>query len=459
MTTACCDVARFDDVKRGIAEHMMHKSDGGAIALLTSTREVDAMWNDRLNKAFTRAFFTPNEDGTMPTLGDVNKISKQSFGTSENKNKMMFAFLGDPAMRINYPLNRIVMTKVNGTTIASGETSVSVSPMQYINVEAQVMNADGTAVDKTFNGVAYITLFDAERFFKTTNGVIYTQPYDIYYPRTQIAQVDATITNGMLKASILVPHDLPSEGNLQLSIYSHNPANDLMVNGVFSNLVPAPFNAGIAETDTQSPVITEMFFDNADEFAETATIATDGMIHITATDETALSMSSSITGEMKLVLDGGAKSYYLVKNFATISDNGKRVTLSMPVTGLNPGRHTLTFSVMDVAGNSSSKTIDFIVEQPTNVVLAVDEIAATDKATFVIAKNNLSELPELTIKVTDVAGNIVWQKTTSSFPCEWNLTGTNGRRVANGVYRYWATYDDDVYYGGTPKSDLVIVAP
>jgi hypothetical protein len=40
MSTACCDVAHYDNDTRGIAELMFHKRDGGAIALLTSSRMV-----------------------------------------------------------------------------------------------------------------------------------------------------------------------------------------------------------------------------------------------------------------------------------------------------------------------------------------------------------------------------------------------------------------------------------
>lgn len=459
MTTACCDVARFDDQTRGIAEYMMHKPDGGAIALLTSSREVDALKNDQLNRAFTNAFFTLNDDGTMPTLGYVNMKAKQSFGTVENRNKMMFVFLGDPAMKVNYPLNRMKVTKINGTNIDGENSTAQVSPMQYLTVEAQVMNEDGSEVDNSFNGDAYVTLYDSERFYTTTTAPHYSIPVDICYPRTQLAQIDAKVVNGVVTAQILVPRDLEGNGNLHLSLYAHKTGNDFMVNGVFDNLAVGPYDETAAVSDTQAPVITSMFFDNADEFLETATTTSNGVLHINAIDETALSVTSSITGEMKLILDGGSESYYLVKNFVSISDGGKSLDITMPFTGLTPGRHNLTYTVMDVAGNSATKSIDFVVEQPTNVVLAVDELPATQQATFYVAKNTLSDLPELTVKVTDVLGNIVWQTTTTSFPCVWDLNGLNGDRVPNGVYRFWATYDDDTYYGGTPKTDLVIVAP
>ena len=57
MTLACCDVGRFDSSTRGITEHMVHKRDGGAIAVLTASRQVYADSNDALNRAFISALF------------------------------------------------------------------------------------------------------------------------------------------------------------------------------------------------------------------------------------------------------------------------------------------------------------------------------------------------------------------------------------------------------------------
>ena len=458
MTAACCEAARFDASSRSIAERMAIKKDGGAIAVMSTTRATLGNQNHITNLAFVRTMFTPNNNGTMPMLGDIVRMSKNNVNNLGGaRNKMFFVLLGDPAIRVNYPLPRFKVTKVNGIDVSDGQAATT-SPMQRVQVEAQVMNAAGTAVDNSFNGKAYVTLFDSERLYMNTKGRG-TIPYDITFPRTQLAQVDATVTNGLLKTSILVPRDLQAQGDLRISVYAHKTGSELMVNGEYCNLAVEAYDASTAVTDNQAPVIKAMYFDDKDEFAEQPAAVAGSMLHIEVTDETALSMTQSLSGKMRLVLDGGAQSYYLVDNFATISNGGKQMDVTMPVNDIDVGRHTLAFTVMDVAGNSTTKTIDFIVEQPTNVIIKADERVATNEATFVVEKNTLPELPELTIRVTDVTGNIVWQKTATSMPCKWDLKGLNGTRVPNGVYRYWATYDDENYYGGTPKADLVVVAP
>ena len=103
FSTACCDVAHYDSDTRGIAERMFHKRDGGAIALLTSSRMVYSSPNDRLNRLFINALFSYDSKGVMPTLGEAYRDCKLGI-TSTDLNKMSFFLLGDPAMKVNYPI-------------------------------------------------------------------------------------------------------------------------------------------------------------------------------------------------------------------------------------------------------------------------------------------------------------------------------------------------------------------
>jgi len=83
FSTACCDVAHYDNDTRGIAELMFHKRDGGAIAMLTSSRMVYASGNDKLNQNFINALFSYDSKGVMPTLGEAYKESKLGFTQQE----------------------------------------------------------------------------------------------------------------------------------------------------------------------------------------------------------------------------------------------------------------------------------------------------------------------------------------------------------------------------------------
>ena len=132
----------------------------------------------------------------------------------------------------------------------------------------------------------------------------------------------------------------------------------------------------------------------------------------------------------------------------------------MPVTGMSDGLHRLTFTVFDVAGNTTSRTINFMVGQDNGAKLSTPDIMATKGEPVTIGfSSNLGSMPQVDVKVTDTAGRLVWSTTTSSFPITWNQRSNSGQAVANGHYRLFGTYNDGTNFGGTPIEDIIIVDP
>ena len=71
----------------------------------------------------------------------------------------------------------------------------------------------------------------------------------------------------------------------------------------------------------------------------------------------------------------------------------------------------------------------------------------------------LRSTPEVTVKVTDNNGRLVWSDTTTSFPLTWDLKDNAGNAVPAGAYRYFATFNDGSIYGGTAPQRLIVLAP
>lgn len=459
MTTACCNVARYDSNSKGVAEVMFHKPNGGVIALLTPARDVYAKYNDLLNRAFVTALFSTDNQGNMPTLGEAYKQSKLSFGQVANYNKMSFFLMGDPAIKINYPRPLVTISKVNGVT---PNEEITISPMQQVTVEAQVMSKNGE-IDRTFNGDATLTLYGSSSVFTS-----YTKPLesgvnetrDIKLERPMLAQVDGTVYNGYFTATFIVPRYAVDEGNLQLSVYAHKTGTTEMVNGVNNNLKLAEYDETTALTDNQAPVVEAMFINDETSFANNSTVSSDAMLYITATDDMGICMQKDTPGlSMRLNLDGNKAVYYTVKDYAVSTNQGRKIDIAFPLNGLAYGHHTLTFTVFDVAGNSSSRSIDFIVGQSSDIVLDLDEVPASTQATFNLASNSLSVIPQVDIKVTDAQGNLVWSTTTSQFPVVWDLKAADGSRVPAGLYKFFGTYRSGNYYGGTDIKNMIVINP
>ena len=89
--TATCGLARFDDPEVDSAGEMMVRNpNGGAIAMLTTTRVVFSGSNQQLNRAFMRIAL--QDTGATPLrLGDIVKVTKNDPQVSNSSNKRNFS--------------------------------------------------------------------------------------------------------------------------------------------------------------------------------------------------------------------------------------------------------------------------------------------------------------------------------------------------------------------------------
>ncbi|MBE6316135.1 MAG: type IX secretion system sortase PorU [Bacteroidales bacterium] len=463
FSTACCDVAHYDNDTRGIAELMFHKRDGGAIALLTSSRMVFSSQNDRLNQYFINALFSYDRKGVMPTLGEAYRDSKLGF-TSANVNKMSFFLLGDPAMKVNYPISRFNITSVNGTGMTGSQTA-QITPLSRFEIKAQVVDEEGN-IDTGFNGDATVSLYDKEKVF-TTLSFFGSGDRDIYVDRPKLAEITGHVTNGMFTGTMIAPRVTLEHLNdtlmMLIRVYAHKTGSDYMVNGFTKQVMMMPFNESTAINDNEAPVITAMYMNDAATFADGSVVAPNSVLYISASDNEGISMqSNSVANTMKLQLDGGKQSYEDVVCYATADDGGKVVKIEFPVSNLTVGLHTLTYTVSDMLGNQASRTISFVVGQGSAADLVADKMPAildSDNMISIDVKTELSVLPEMTVRITDALGRLVWMTNAGSFPVTWDMKDMNGNKVPAGLYRYFGTYNDGVNYGGTSIKNLVILEP
>ena len=458
MSTACCDVAHFDNDSRGIAEVMFHKRDGGAIALLASSRMVYATHNDALNTYFINALFSYDANGVMPTLGEAYKQCKLGFTTS-NTNKMSFFLLGDPAIKINYPISRFKLIEINGADMTDPTDQPMLRPLRKFEVTAHVVDAEGN-LDTSFNGDATMTLYDKEVQFTTIsyNG----QSQKIYFNRDKLGEVDGRVVNGVFNGTMIVPQE-PKASNetVMLRVYAHKDNSDYMVNGFTKDIKMLPYDANMAIKDTEAPVITNMYINDEASFINGSMVGSSSMLYITASDDQGIClMENTVDDAMSLLLDGGKTSYNDVSSFVTGSDGGKTINIEFPLNSLSEGLHTLTFTVFDLLGNRSERTITFMVGQVGDVTLTADKLPAylNEEVNFDL-HSELANNPEVIVRVTDATGKLMWMTTTTNFPVAWDMRDMNGNKVPAGLYRYFGTYNDGINYGGTSINKFIVLDP
>ena len=452
ITTACCDVARYDGNTRGLLEIMFHKPKGGAIAMVTTTRSAYASGNDALNQAFIRNMFGNTSTGQMPTIGEVYMRTKQSFGHITSYNKMMFVLIGDPAIKVNYPKPYFKINKINGYTI--GTNSISTGELRQITIEAAVYTPDGSQIDTSFNGDATLAIYDYEKKELTENG------RDIFFPRNLLTQVEGRVENGIFVCNTIMPRYFQNPGSAGLvSVYAHRDNSDEMVNGNTDRIMLQAYSETNPNTihDVTPPVISDIYIDDQSEFAATNNVQFKSTLHISATDDYGFNNQTITIGNgLDLKIDGGKKYGTELRSFVTLRDQGKTLDLDYPIELLE-GHHTLQFTTHDIAGNRASRVFDFYVGGQ-QVALSVEQEPASEVATFNLTAPEGSN-PEVKIMVFNSTGQYVWYTTTSSFPFDWDLKNSRGKRLPAGVYKYYGKYTSGNSFGGTNTGTLIIADP
>ena len=462
LSTSCCDVARFDGDRRGIAEVMYHQRYGGAIALLTTSRLVFASNNDDMNTFFIKSLFSNATKGHMPTLGEAYKESKLCFESPET-NKLSFFLLGDPAIKVNYPISRFNITKVNNTNMTYSDAIAQISPLMKFDIEAQVLDDQGN-LDSSFNGDATVTLYDKQSLFTemsfTVHGVKVDR--DIYTDRAKLAEISGRVVNGVFTGQMIAPREpKASNESVLLRVYAHQDNSTIMVNGFTKNIMMLPYDESLAISDNTAPVISSMFINDEATFANGAIIAPESILYISASDDQGISLqANSVDKDMTLLLDG-KESYGDVNCYVTAGEDGKLVNIEYPLANLTEGQHTLTFIVYDMLGNSATHTITFIVGQNSASNIVADKLPAyvNGEVNFDVEDSKLHGNTNYILRVTDASGKLVWMTTTDNLPVTWDMKDMNGNSVPAGLYRYFGTYNDGINYGGTPINKLIVLDP
>lgn len=159
--TATCDFTRFDDIQTSAGEQAFLNTKGGAIALLTTSRVVYASQNSTLNQAFLRHIFSRPE-GKRLRLGDIMRLSKCDESLANDRNKLNFSLIGDPALTLAYPDYQVQVDEFAGVNVAE-ETSVypQVKAGSKITVKGRILTPEGVLAED-FTGTVHPTVLDSK---------------------------------------------------------------------------------------------------------------------------------------------------------------------------------------------------------------------------------------------------------------------------------------------------------
>ncbi len=425
---AGCSLTNFDRGQRGMGEKIVVESPNGAIASLCASRDTWSGQNQMLirqlytcmHRSYTRnnenkVVYSPLEN-TL-TLGEVYANTKS---ISTYPNDQAYHLVGDPAIKVPALVRTASMSE-------APEKVIPVSG-QRVRLKGRVTDAQGNA-DARFDGKALARLIRPEIELVSADIVEKQDSLQSFkYRDTQAAQATGVITAGEFDFDLDIPASLSD--CIGQTAYIYLSGLDRETRNGMGYVIPVkvedPALSGVEPVeDTLPPVIESFVFDAA---ARTlcVTVADD-----TALDMSAGTMTAGAPG-FKLLVDG---KFDRDASYSTLSsENGsRRYTRTMPVGNLSYGSHTARVEVRDAAGNTAAGHIDFTYSPSANtfVLMTTDE-AAADKAEFFF-EGNAPATGRLVIEST--SGIEVFTADITSTGFSWDLTGSDGRKVAPGRYK------------------------
>ena len=447
MVTSTCEFSRFDDPDRTSAgEYCFLNENGGAIGLITTVRVAYSTSNLTLNTAFYNHALSPMPNGKMPHLGDLYRLTKTDIGFSPYY--LNFVILGDPALKLSYPENKIYTSTINSHSLIS-TSSDTLKALSKITISGFIGDKYGNKMTG-FNGVVYPTVFDKETIVTTLGNDPASHPTQFILQKNIIYNGKSEVINGDFHFSFLVPKDISyNYGKGKISYYAHNGIND--ATGYYDKIIIGGTDAN-AVSDNQGPTIN--LFMNNEKFVPGGLTNETPKIHAIIYDSSGINtIGTGIGHDIIAILDQNSNKQIVLNDYYTSDLNTyQKGKINYPLNELPEGNHQLSLKVWDVQNNSSTVLTDFVVAKQAE--LALTHVLNypnpfTTKTKFFIEHNQCCINLKVMIQVYTITGKVVKSinKVISSDGfrsdgIEWDGKDEYGDKLARGVYIYKVSVTD-----------------
>ena len=452
--TATCKFSYFDDPERVSAgEYVLLNPNGGAIALLSTTRLVYSSPNYTLNNKFINVLFEKNQD-EYPRLGDVFKQTKVLSGSGTNNRN--FTLLGDPALRLAYPEINVVTSLVDDT----------IKALQEVFIEGYIEDSFGQKVSN-FNGVVFVTVFDKE-IIRNTLGQQSCEPMPYRDQNSIIYKGSATVANGNFTLSFIVPKDIAyNYDNGKISYYAlTNDDSPIDANGSFSDFIIG----GTAENIIYDYDPAEIsLYMNTRSFTDGGITNRNPLLLADIFDQSGINtVGNGIGHDIIAYIDGDRSNPYVLNEYYKSNiDNYKQGVIEFPFEDLEIGEHTLTLKVWDIFNNSSEASINFTV---TDSEFYIENFTSypnpfSNQTNFYFQHNKSNHNLNVSLNIYSIDGVLI-EQISNTFndpgyqigPIVWRARDKYGEKLSSGIYiaQLNISSSDGEF---TTKSNRVILLP
>ena len=439
--TITCEFTRLDDPKRVSAgEQLLLNHRGGAIALLSTTRVVDAGGAISLNQSVFENVF--KRDNNLPrTLGEITMRAKNGLGG--NDTRLKFSLIGDPAVRLAIPLYDMQVNTVNGKNIALGDLD-TLKALSKVSITGQVNDFSNQKID-SFNGVVSVSVFDKPTESETLVNDGIGSPIKFALQNSLIYKGKVEVKDGDFSFEFIVPKDISFQyGNGKISLYADNSEIDAA--GAYDTILVGGFNENPV-ADDEGPQV-RLYIDD-ESFVRGGITDENPELYAVISDSSGINtVGNKIGHNLKAVLDNDESQAFIVNEYYEADLNSYQSgKVRYPFYDIEEGSHTLSLEVFDVHNNFSVAETDFIVANSEE--LALEKVLNypnpfTTNTDFQFEHNRSDHPLEVQVQIFTVSGKlvktinqlVVSQGNRVSSQVSWNGLDDYGDKIGKGVYVY-----------------------
>ena len=469
IVTVTCEFTRFDNPFRPTAgEYTYWNPTGGAISLITTTRQIGVTTGQQINEGFSSFLYGygPNSSDET-TIAEALRRAKNAY----NSQTLMVFYVGDPALKLAIPKPKIVLTKVNDVPAES--SSLVFNALSKVKISGEVRDINGDALLSNYNGDIAVQIFDKSVNRSTLgNDGTRNSSNNLILMNFQtlgetIFRGNATVTNGLFEIEFIVPKDISIPvGNGRISFYAKSPNPVLQdQTGFDTSILIGGINENAPE-DNIGPRV--RLFMNDESFISGGITNASPIFLAFLEDENGINTASGIGHDIVAILDGDENNPYVLNDYyETELNDYTRGKVRFPFRDLAPGLHTITFRAWDVYNNPVTAEIQFIVVGDetislTNVLNYPNPFVSYTQ--FWFSHNRPFEPLDVQVQVFTITGKIV--KTINqvintegflSREITWDGRDDFGDKIGKGVYVYKLTVKSNLTNKKVEKIEKLVI--
>ncbi|HPE34422.1 MAG TPA: type IX secretion system sortase PorU [Bacteroidales bacterium] len=438
MITATCEFAPYDNPGMiSAGEQVILNPNGGAVGLMSTTRVAFATSNIAINRRIYDTLFRSNPDN-YPRLGDLVKFSK----IPSNVNTRNFTLLGNPALKLAFPENDIIIDSINGHPANNSPDTIHAG--SFVSFSGFIADYASRQIIDSFNGFIYPALYDKPTPVTTLGNDPKSFPYQFDLQQEIIYQGKYSVKNGRFSFSFIVPVDIAyNYGQGKLSLYANDSTTD--ASGSCNNFIIGGFD--VNQNDFTGPEI--MLYLNDKTFLNGSMVNNNPVMYAEITDPSGINIfGSGIGHDIVARLTGPVNTTVILnENFAFDLDKYQSGRLTYLFETLPNGSYSLELKAWDMLNNSSANTINFVVSD--NISINLQQVynypnPFTDFTYFTFRHNQFNSSVTVEINIYNINGELV--KTIGPIdtdgsgyfinPIKWDGTGEGGTKLKPGLYVY-----------------------